>query len=129
VRASRAAAALGPLLLSGACIAGPVEATLQGPRFCPRDRDVASAPLTPAEAIARARTLLPDGYCGVSRSIDGCDADAEFVGDSFRVYVHQFKMRAGRRDWTGLAHTYVILDPAGNCLAHIPGTGLFERIH
>ena len=54
--------------------------------------------------------------------IDGCDADAEHVHDTWRVYVHQYRLRAGRHDWQGLDHTYVILDRVGNCIANIPGT-------
>jgi hypothetical protein len=99
-----------------------VEVTLEGPRFCPRDRTAGAKALTQAEAMARARSLLPDGYCGPTREVDGCDVDAEFVADTFRVYAHQYKVRGGRHDWSQLEHTYVILDPAGNCLAHIPGT-------
>ena len=107
--------------------AGPVEVTLEGPRFCPRDRAAGARTLTQAEAMARARSLLPDGFCGPTHDVDGCDIDVEVVTDTFRVYVHQYKLRAGRHDWTLLQHTYVILDPAGNCLAHIPGTGAVTR--
>jgi hypothetical protein len=31
-------------------------------------------------------------------------------------------MRDARHDPAGLTHTYVILDPVGNCYANIPGT-------
>lgn len=102
--------------------AGPVEVTLDGPRFCPRDRPSGAKRLTQDEAIARARALLPDNFCGPSRDVDGCDVDAETVDGTFRVYAHQYKLRDARRDGSRLAHTYVILDGAGNCLAHIPGT-------
>jgi hypothetical protein len=61
--------------------------------------------------------------------VDGCDADVERIADTFRVYFHQYKARGGRHDGTLLAHTYVILDRVGNCLAHIPGTGVFEAAH
>lgn len=107
--------------------AGPIEVTLEGPRFCPRDRPAGAKPITAAEAMARARELLPDGFCGPTREVDGCDVDAEEIDGTFRVYAHQYKLRGGRHDWTLLGHTYVILDRAGNCLAHIPGTEGFGR--
>ena len=46
----------------------------------------------------------------------------EFANGSWRIYFHQFKMRDGEPDWGGLTHTYVVLDPVGNCYANIPGT-------
>jgi hypothetical protein len=103
-------------------LAGPVEFYREGPRFCPRDRARDAPVIGEAEAIAHARTLLPDGFCGPHPRVDGCDADAELVHDSWRVYVHQYKLRGGRHDWQGLDHTYVILDRVGNCVANIPGT-------
>ena len=102
--------------------AGPVEVYREGPRYCPRDRPAHAPVIVEAEAIAHARTLLPDGFCGPGPRIDGCDADAEHIHDTWRVYVHQYKLRAGRHDWQGLDHTYVILDRVGNCIANIPGT-------
>jgi hypothetical protein len=118
-------------LLAAACalpaIAGPVEIYLEGPRYCPRDVPKTARPIDGDAAIVRARPLLPDGFCGPSRAIDGCDADTEELGDTFRVYFHQYKLRNGRRDWAQLDHTYVILDAVGNCLAHIPGTKQFDR--
>ncbi|MDH4181856.1 MAG: hypothetical protein OEV46_07570 [Betaproteobacteria bacterium] len=115
------------LLVAAPALAGPIEVTLDGPRFCPRDRPAGAKPLTATVAMARARELLPDGFCGPSREVDGCDVDAEEIDGTFRVYAHQYKLRGGRHDWTLLAHTYVILDSAGNCLAHIPGTEGFGR--
>lgn len=73
--------------------------------------------------------MLTDGFCGPSREVDGCDADVEQINDTFRVYFHQYKRRDGKHDWTRLAHSYLILDRVGNCIAHIPGTGVFERSH
>jgi len=102
--------------------AGPVEVYREGPRYCPRDRAPGARVLAEAEALAHARTLLPDGFCGPDRRVDGCDADAELVHDTWRVYVHQYKRREARHDWQGLDHTYVILDRVGNCIANIPGT-------
>jgi hypothetical protein len=110
------------ILAGSVAYAGPVLEYREGPRYCPRDRAAGSPAISEADAIARARTWLPDGFCGPGRRIDGCDADAEYVHDSWRVYAHQYKLRGGRRDWQGLEHSYVILDRVGNCLANIPGT-------
>lgn len=107
--------------------AGPVFDTRDDPRHCPRDRPDGAPTLDATQAIARALAFVPDRFCGPTSRVDGCDADVETVGDTFRVYVHQYRLRGGRHDWSLLAHTYVILDRAGNCLAHIPGTGTFER--
>jgi hypothetical protein len=102
--------------------AGPVDLYLSGPQLCPRDRSPASPRLTEAEAKTRAGTMLPRDFCGPSAFVTGCDYDAENEYDSWRIYVHQYNDRSGRRQRGGLQHTYLILDPVGNCLAHIPGT-------
>ena len=115
--------------LAGPALAGPVFTLLDGPRYCPRDRALDARKVSGDEAIARARAWLPDGYCAPARDRDGCDADVERIHDTFRVFFHQYKLREGRRDWTRLDHTYVVLDATGNCLAHIPGTGPQERAH
>jgi len=103
-------------------VAGPVEHYREGPELCPRDRSHAIPPITEAQAIARARELLPRGFCGPSVFVSGCEFEAEFVLSAWRVYIHQFKQSAGGLVRDGLAHTYLILDSVGNCLAHIPGT-------
>ena len=54
--------------------------------------------------------------------VTGCTYDVENEYDSWRVYVHQYRDIAGRKEKGGLQHTYLILDAVGNCLAHIPGT-------
>ncbi|MBK6337511.1 MAG: hypothetical protein IPF60_17875 [Betaproteobacteria bacterium] len=54
--------------------------------------------------------------------MSGCSFDAEWVHDSWRVYALQYKLVDGREDSSALEHSYVILDPVGNCLANIPGT-------
>ena len=54
--------------------------------------------------------------------MSGCTFDVENEYDSWRVYAHQYKDVAGRKEKGGLAHTYLILDAVGNCLAQIPGT-------
>jgi hypothetical protein len=78
--------------------------------------------LSEAQAIARARAMLPGGFCGPSTFVTGCDAEPEFALGAWRMYFHQYRDRAGVRDRGGLAHTYIILDPVGNCMANIPGT-------
>jgi len=115
-------AAVAACLAASSAQGGPVEGYREGPRYCPRDRAPTSAALAEGEAIARARTLLPDGFCGPHPRMDGCDADAEYIHDTWRVYFHQYRLSAGRHDWQGLEHTYVILDRVGNCIANIPGT-------
>lgn len=102
--------------------AGPVDLYLHGPQYCPRDVPDKAARLTEAQAVARTRTMLPRDFCGPTPFVSGCTFDAENEYDSWRIYVHQYKDRAGRQDKGGLLHTYLILDPVGNCLAHIPGT-------
>jgi len=105
-------------------VAGPVEHYREGAQLCPRDRSNGASPITEAQAIARARELLPRDFCGPSAFVSGCEFEAEFVFSAWRVYIHQFKLKAGASARGGLAHTYLILDPVGNCLAHIPGTEL-----
>lgn len=105
-------------------VAGPVEHYREGPELCPRDRSDATPPITEPQAIERARELLPRGFCESSAFVSGCEFEAEFVWSAWRVYIHQFKHTTGGHARAGLAHTYLILDPVGNCLAHIPGTEL-----
>ena len=102
--------------------AGPVEVYREGPRYCPRDRANDSTPISEAQAIERARKLLPDNYCGPSTFVSGCDVIPEYSLGSWRIYVHQYRIRDAQRDWGGLTHTYVVLDAVGNCDANIPGT-------
>jgi hypothetical protein len=102
--------------------AGPVEVYRDGAEACPRNVAKAAPALSEAQAIARARTMLPEGFCGPSPSVSGCDAEPEFALGAWRMYFHQYRERNGTRGRGGLAHTYIILDPVGNCLANIPGT-------
>lgn len=112
-----------PLLLAAPlAAAGPVEEYREGPRLCPRDRAATAARLTEAQAVERARAMLPAAFCGPSWHVSGCDVQTEFELGAWRVYFHQYRLRDARHDWGGLTHTYVILDPVGNCLAHIVGT-------
>lgn len=101
--------------------AGPVEVFREG-AFCPRDRAADAPMLSEADAIARARALLPGDFCAPSRFVSGCDALPEFALGTWRIYVHQFRLRGARHEWGGLTHSYVILDRVGNCHANIPGT-------
>jgi hypothetical protein len=116
------AAALALALASGA-VAGPVESYREGPQFCPRDRPPNAPALSENDVDARAIALLP-GFCTRSHFVDGCDAEPELIRGTWRVYIRQYRMVDGRRDFGGLDHTYVILDRVGNCLANIPGTPL-----
>ena len=102
--------------------AGPVEVYREAPAACPRDVPKSAPTLSEAQAIARARTMLPDGFCGPTTFVSGCDAEPEFALGAWRLYFHQYRERGGARDRGGLAHTYIILDPVGNCMANIPGT-------
>jgi hypothetical protein len=108
--------------LAGIAHAGPVEVLREGPRFCPADRPRNAARITQAQAIARARTMLPADFCGPTTFVSGCDYEPEYALDAWRIYVHQYNDRRGGKDRGGLDHTYIILDPVGNCLANIPGT-------
>ena len=106
--------------------AGPVEVYREGLQLCPRDVPKAAPVLTQAQAIVRSRTMLPAGFCGPSTFVTGCDAEPEFALGAWRIYFHQYRERSvdttRTRDRGGLSHTYIILDPVGNCLANIPGT-------
>ena len=102
--------------------AGPVEVYREGPELCPRNVPKTAPVLTEAQAIERSRTMLPAGFCGPGVFVTGCDAEPEVALGTWRIYFHQYRERAGRKDRGGLAHTYIILDSVGNCLANIPGT-------
>jgi len=123
----RRTALLLALFVPGLLWAGPVEVYREGPEFCPRERPASAPKLSEPQAIERALTLLPRDFCGPNWYVDGCDAMTDPDPDSWRVYVHQYKKRGARHDWAGREHSYVILDPVGNCLANIPGTDLGSR--
>jgi hypothetical protein len=78
--------------------------------------------LTQAQAIERARTLLPADFCGPTTFVSGCETVPEQAFGSWRIYFHQYRLRGDERDSGGLTHTYVVLDAVGNCYANIPGT-------
>jgi hypothetical protein len=107
--------------IAAPALCGPVEVYREG-EFCPRDRPATAPPMTEAQAIERARSLLPERFCGPTLFVSGCDYLTEFTYETWRVYAHQYKDRDGRHDWGGLTHTYVILDRVGNCHANIVGT-------
>jgi len=108
--------------LAFGALAGPVDLYLDGPQFCPRDVPVTAPRIGEAQAIARTKAMLQRDFCGPTAFVSGCTYDVENEYDSWRVYVHQYRDVAGRKEKGGLQHTYLILDRVGNCLAHIPGT-------
>jgi hypothetical protein len=112
------------LVVPLAAFAGPVETYREGARYCPHDRPPSAARISPQQAIERARSLLPEGFCGPDGYVSGCDFQPEPMFDTWRVYAHQYKLSAGRHVWDGRDHSYVVLDAVGNCLANIPGTPL-----
>ena len=109
-------------LAAGAAFAGPVETVRTGPRYCPGDLPAGAPRIDAVEAERIARRLLPDGFCGPTRWVGGCDVEFEFLHESWRIYVHQYRRTPRANDWGGLTHTYVFLDAVGNCLANVPGT-------
>ena len=127
IRSVVAAAAASACLLFSRAIAGPVEVYRTGPEFCPHDRAASGAALSEAQAIERARALVPRDFCGPDRFVSGCEAIPEWAYDAWRIYLHQYKLVDGRKEYGGLTHNYVILDRVGNCLANIPGTELGAR--
>ena len=123
--AARTVARITGVLVFGfgaALTAAPIEVYREGPEFCPRDRPPTAPVLSEAAVVARARSLLPKEFCALSRFVAGCDVESEFVDGSWRILLHQYQLRGYRHDQRGLAHSYVILDRVGNCLANIPGT-------
>jgi hypothetical protein len=110
------------ILVAVPALSGPVLVYREGPEFCPRDRPRDGPVISESQAIERARTLLPKQFCGPTLFVDGCDAEPEFALGVWRIFVQQYKLSGSRKDRGGLGHSYVILDPVGNCVANIPGT-------
>ena len=102
-------------------IAGPV-LVYRGGDYCPHDRPAGAPRITAAEAIERAKTLLPAGFCGPNWYVSGCYFDPEWAYDTWRVFAQQYQDAGGVKEVGGRDHTYVILDAIGNCIANIPGT-------
>jgi hypothetical protein len=107
---------------ANAAFAGPVLVYREGAAYCPKDRPASARRITSAEAAERASALMPREFCRQEGWVDGCDYDPEFALDSWRVYVRQWKWIDGRKQYEPRDHSYVVLDPVGNCLANIPGT-------
>ena len=120
-KALRLAAATAAFLSISTALAGPVLVYREG-RYCPHDRPAGSPRITAEQAIERAKSLLPEGFCGPNWYVDGCDYDPEQAFDTWRVYAHQYKRIGGRNETGGRDHSYVVLDAVGNCMANIPGT-------
>jgi hypothetical protein len=108
-------------LHAGAALSGPVLVYREG-AYCPRDRRADAPHLTPEQAVARAKALLPRDFCGPTLFVSGCDFEPERAWDTWRVFARQYKEVGGEKRYGGLDHSYVVLDAVGNCLANIPGT-------
>jgi hypothetical protein len=122
MRKTAAALSIAALFLSlPTALAGPVEVYREG-AFCPRDRGPGSPRISAAQAVERAKALLPKEFCGPNWYVDGCEYDPEEAFDTWRVYAHQYKRIDGINVTKGRDHSYVVLDAVGNCLANIPGT-------
>ena len=113
---------LAALVAGNVAVAGPILVYREGAAFCPKDRPASAPRITATEAAERAKTLMPKEFCGPDGWVDGCDYDPEYALESWRVYVRQWKRIDGRKQYEPREHSFVVLDPVGNCLANIPGT-------
>lgn len=113
---------LAVLAAANVAVAGPILVYREGAAFCPKDRPATAPRITAEQAAERARTLMPKEFCGPDGWVDGCDYDPEFALESWRVYVRQWQRIDGRKQYEPREHSFVVLDPVGNCLANIPGT-------
>jgi hypothetical protein len=120
IRSRGALAALA--IVAQAAVAGPILVYREGAIYCPKDRPASALRITAVDAAERAKALMPKEFCGPDAWVDGCDYDPEYALDSWRVYVRQWKQVDGRKQYEPRDHSYVVLDPVGNCLANIPGT-------
>ncbi len=107
---------------AGTALSGPVLVYRVGHEFCPRDRPASSPRITPAQAVDRAKKLLPRDFCGPTLFVSGCDFEPETAYDTWRVFARQYKRVGSDKRYGGLDHSYVVLDAVGNCIANIPGT-------
>ena len=121
-RAAARALVLATVVATNAAVAGPVLVYREGAAYCPKDRPAGAPRITAVEAAERAKALMPKEFCGPDGWVDGCDYDAEFALNSWRVYVRQWKQLDGRKQYEPRDHSFIVLDPIGNCLANIPGT-------
>lgn len=108
-------------VFAGTALAGPVLVYRDG-EYCPRDRPPDAPRISAAQAIERAKTLLPKDFCGPNWYVSGCDFDPEWAFDTWRVFAQQYKVVDGAKEKRGRDHSYVVLDVIGNCIANIPGT-------
>jgi hypothetical protein len=118
---SYAGLATAMFLCVSSALAGPVLVYREGAQ-CPRDRPATAPRITAAEAIERAKALLPADFCGPNWYVSGCVFDPEHAFDNWRVFAQQYKLVNGEKEIRGRDHSYVVLDAVGNCLANIPGT-------
>lgn len=109
------------LLWVSPALAGPVLVYREG-AACPHERPPTAPRITAAQAIERAKTLLPAGFCAPTWHVSGCEFDPEWALDTWRVFAQQYKEVDGVKETRGRDHTYVVLDAVGNCIANIPGT-------
>jgi hypothetical protein len=109
------------LLLATTALGGPVLVYREG-AYCPHDRPADAPRLTTAQAIERARQLLPKDFCGPNWYVSGCDFVPEWAYDTWRIFAQQYQLVDGVHDIRGRDHSYVVLDVVGNCIANIPGT-------
>jgi len=107
---------------ANAALAGPILVYREGAAFCPKDRPATAPRITAEQAAERAKALMPKEFCGPDGWVDGCDYDPEYALESWRVYVRQWKRIDGHKQYEPREHSFVVLDPVGNCLANIPGT-------
>jgi hypothetical protein len=119
---ARAAFTLALAAAASAALAGPVLVYREGAQFCPKDRPATAPRITEEQAAERAKALMPKDFCGPNWWVDGCDYDPEFAFESWRVYVRQWKRVDGQKQYEPRDHSYIVLDPVGNCLANMPGT-------
>jgi hypothetical protein len=108
-------------VFAATALAGPILVYRDG-AYCPRELPADAPRITAAQAIARAKTLVPVGFCGPNWHVSGCDYDPEWAFDTWRVFVQQYQETGGAHDARGRDHTYIVLDAVGNCVANIPGT-------
>ena len=108
-------------LFAHGALSGPVLVYREG-EACPHDRPASAPRISAEQAIARAKALLPKDFCGPSLFVSGCDFEPEIAFDSWRVFARQYRLVDGEKRYGGLDHSYVVLDPVGNCIANIPGT-------
>ena len=90
-RPGRAAVALACafLLQAATASAGPVLVYREG-EACPRGRPADAPRISAAQAVERAKALLPKDFCGPGRWVSGCEFDPEWAYDTWRVFAQQY---------------------------------------